>query len=47
MIGASPDFRLETWFSKWELAAAHSFTATDAQTISVAEVLGLAGLSSR
>ncbi len=45
MIGALPDFRLETWFSKWEFAAAHSFTASDAQTMSVAEVLGLAGLT--
>ncbi len=45
MIGALPDFRLETWFSKWEFAAAHSFTASDAQTMSVAEVLRLAGLT--
>ncbi len=43
MIGALPDFRLETWFSKWEFAAAHSFTASDAQTMSVGELLALAG----
>ena len=45
MIGALPDFRLETWFSRWEFAAAHSFTASDAQTMSVAELLDLAGLT--
>jgi len=45
MIGALPDFRLETWFSRWEFAAAHSFTASDAQTMSVADLLGLAGRS--
>lgn len=45
MIGELPDFRLETWFSKWEFAAAHTFTASDAQTMSVTEVLSLAGLT--
>jgi aspartate/methionine/tyrosine aminotransferase len=44
MIGALPDFRLETWFSRWEFAAAHTFTASDAQTMSVGELLELAGL---
>lgn len=43
MIGALPDFRLETWFSRWEFAAAHSFTASDAQTMSVGELLELSG----
>ena len=43
MIGALPEFRLETWFSRWEFAAAHSFTASDAQTMTVAELLELAG----
>lgn len=44
MIGALPDFRLETWFSRWEFAAAHTFTASDAQTMRVRELLDLAGL---
>jgi aspartate/methionine/tyrosine aminotransferase len=43
MIGALPDFRLETWFSRWEFAAAHSFTASDAQTMNLADLLALAG----
>ncbi len=45
MIGALPDFRLETWFSRWEFAAAHSFTASDAQTMNVTDLLALAGRS--
>jgi hypothetical protein len=36
MIGNLPEFRLETWFSRWEFAAAHSFSASDAQTMTVA-----------
>jgi len=43
MIGDLPDFRLETWFSRWEFAATHTFTASDAQTMSVGELLALAG----
>jgi aspartate/methionine/tyrosine aminotransferase len=43
MIGNLPEFRLETWFSRWEFAAAHSFTASDAQTMTVRELLTLAG----
>jgi len=43
MIGDLPDFRLETWFSRWEFAAAHSFTASDAQTMTVGELLALGG----
>lgn len=45
MIGVLPDFRLETWFSRWEFAAAHSFTASDAQTMSLNELLAMAGRS--
>lgn len=45
MIGELPDFRLETWFSTWEFTAAHSFTASDLQTMSVGELLELAGRS--
>jgi aspartate/methionine/tyrosine aminotransferase len=39
---ALPDFRLETYFSKWEFAARYNLTASDAQTMSVAELLDLA-----
>ncbi len=28
-----PDFRLETYFSRWEFAARYNLTASDAQTI--------------
>ncbi len=37
-----PDFRLETYFSKWEFAARYHLTASDAQTTSVQELLALA-----
>jgi aspartate/methionine/tyrosine aminotransferase len=37
-----PDFRLETYFSKWEFAARYHLTASDAQTISLPELLDLA-----
>ena len=43
MIGDLPVLRLETWFSRWEFAATHTFTASDAQTMSVGELLALAG----
>jgi aspartate/methionine/tyrosine aminotransferase len=39
-----PDFRLEVYLGKWEFAARHHLTASDAQTLSVAEVLGPEGL---
>jgi aspartate/methionine/tyrosine aminotransferase len=39
---ALPDFRLETYFSRWEFAARYNLTASDAQTLSVAELLELA-----
>ena len=45
MIGELPDFGLETWFSRWEFNSRHSFSASDAQTMSVRELLDLAGLS--
>ena len=41
---ALPDFRLEVYLGKWEFAARHHLTASDAQTLSVAEVLGDDGL---
>ena len=37
-----PDFRLETYFSRWEFAARFHLTASDAQTLTLAEVLALA-----
>lgn len=36
-----PDFRLETYFSRWEFAATHHLTASDAQTLTVGELLAL------
>ncbi|MGI5292026.1 aminotransferase class I/II-fold pyridoxal phosphate-dependent enzyme [Nonomuraea polychroma] len=37
-----PDFRLETYFSRWEFTARHHMTASDAQTMSLGELLALA-----
>ncbi|WP_203993891.1 pyridoxal phosphate-dependent aminotransferase [Virgisporangium aurantiacum] len=37
-----PDFRLESYFSRWEFAAEHHLTASDAQTLTLAELLALA-----
>ena len=37
------NFALETYFSKWEFSARHHMTASDAQSMSVGELLGLAG----
>lgn len=37
-----PDFRLETYFSRWEFAARYHLTASDAQSTSMAELLALA-----
>ncbi|HEV3152689.1 MAG TPA: aminotransferase class I/II-fold pyridoxal phosphate-dependent enzyme [Candidatus Baltobacteraceae bacterium] len=37
-----PDFRLESYFGIWEFKAAHHLTASDAQTLSVNELLQLA-----
>ena len=37
-----PDFRLETYFSRWEFNARYHLTASDAQTMSVTELLALA-----
>ena len=37
-----PDFRLETYFSRWEFNARYHLTASDAQTMSLAELLALA-----
>ena len=37
-----PDFRLETYFSRWEFAARFHLTASDAQTMSIQNLLALA-----
>jgi aspartate/methionine/tyrosine aminotransferase len=42
-----PDFRLESHFSKWEFAARFNLTASDAQTLSLAELLALASPQDR
>ena len=44
MITALPDFRLEVYLGKWEFAARHHLTASDAQTLTVGEVLGPEGM---
>jgi aspartate/methionine/tyrosine aminotransferase len=36
-----PDFRLEAYFSRWEFSARHHLTASDAETLTVAELLAL------
>ncbi|MFC9330433.1 aminotransferase class I/II-fold pyridoxal phosphate-dependent enzyme [Kitasatospora sp. NPDC057015] len=42
-----PDFRLETHFSRWEFTARHHLTASDAQTMTMAELLALADTDDR
>jgi aspartate/methionine/tyrosine aminotransferase len=37
-----PEFRLEAYFSRWEFTARYHLTASDAQTMSLAELLELA-----
>lgn len=36
-----PDFHLEVYFSRWEFAAKHVLTASDAQSMSLAELLAM------
>ncbi|MEJ8660857.1 MULTISPECIES: aminotransferase class I/II-fold pyridoxal phosphate-dependent enzyme [Streptomyces] len=36
-----PDFRLETYFSRWEFTARHHLTASDVQTMTLGELLAL------
>jgi len=38
-----PEFRLEVFLGRWEFAARHHLTASDAQTLTVGELLDLAG----
>ena len=42
-----PDFRLETHFSKWEFKARYHMTASDAESISLRELLTMAGPEER
>jgi DNA-binding transcriptional MocR family regulator len=42
-----PDFRLEVELGRWEFAARHHLTASDAETLSVGELLALAGEQER
>jgi hypothetical protein len=35
-ISRLPEFRLETYFSRWEFAARYHLTASDAETLTVA-----------
>lgn len=38
-----PEFRLETYLGRWEFAARHHMTASDAQTMSIGDLLALSG----
>ena len=42
-----PEFRLETHFSKWEFKARHHMTASDAQSMSMRELLAMASPEDR
>ena len=42
-----PDFRLETLFSKWEFSARYHLTASDAESMSLAELLSMASDTER
>ena len=44
---ALPDFRLESHFSRWEFAARFNLTASDAETLNLAELLSLAAPEDR
>jgi hypothetical protein len=42
-----PPFRLEAFFSRWEFAARHHLTASDAETMRLAELVALASADDR
>ena len=44
---ALQDFRLETYFSKWEFAARYHLTASDAQSMTLSELLAMADPADR
>lgn len=41
-MSSLPDFRLETYFSRWEFTARHHLTASDAQSLTLRELLDMA-----
>ncbi len=47
MSATLPDFRLEVYMGEWEFAARHHLTASDAQTLTIGELLALAGEEQR
>lgn len=46
-MNALPDFRLETYFSRWEFTARHHMTASDAETMRMGDLLALADAADR
>lgn len=42
-----PDFKLETYFSKWEFSARYHMTASDAQSLTIKELLAMADAEDR
>jgi len=46
-VPALPDFRLEVYLGRWEFAARHHLTASDAETLTIGELLDLAGEDAR
>ncbi len=42
MLDELPDFELEVYLGEWEFAARHHLTASDAQTLTIGELLALA-----
>lgn len=40
-VTALPEFRLETYFSRWEFSAAHNLAASDAESLSIRELLAM------
>jgi aspartate/methionine/tyrosine aminotransferase len=46
-MSALPPFRLETFFSTWEFTARHHMTASDAESVSLPDLLAMAGPADR
>lgn len=42
-MSSLPDFKLETYLAQWEFSARHHMTASDAESLSVRELLALGG----
>ncbi len=47
MSASLPDFRLEVYLGRWEFTARHHLTASDAETLTLAELLALASAEQR